>query len=364
MMRVLQIIQKQQLRGAEIFACQLSTELMLSGVTVDVVFLFPGEDKLSSKFPTLRFISLHANRQKRFWDLDAYRRLSEIIIEGRYDIVQANAGDTLKYGVLSKMIHRWRAKLVFRNASQMSLFIRKPWQRVLNQWLLKKCDFIISVSENCRQDLIAFYPPAATRSETITIGTYTFRDILPYSHEKREDIVLINMGSFVPEKNHTFLLTLMHAFHQKHPGSKLWLVGDGPLRKELEHRAEALGLKDSVIFWGYRSDNIALLKAADVMVMPSKIEGLPGVILEAMITGVPVIASAVGGIPEIIKTGETGFVISSFRVDDYMHALESVLFDKVKRALITTNSEQLMKEQFTLPSIATKFKRRYEQLLS
>ena len=87
-MRVLQLIQKPQLRGAEIFACQLSKEFADQGTHVDVVYLFENGN-FALQFD-LNFIPLHASQRSRLWDLKAYKRLSKIIQEGGYDIVQAN----------------------------------------------------------------------------------------------------------------------------------------------------------------------------------------------------------------------------------------------------------------------------------
>src|SRR5687768_4552566 len=147
-MRVLQLIQKPQLRGAEIFACQLSKEFTDNGTHVDVVYLFEN-DNFALEFD-LNFISLHANLNRRLWDLKAYKRLNKIIRERGYDIVQANAADTLKYVVISKLLFGWKAKIIFRNASLMGRLMHSAVHRLYNRWLLSKCDQIISVSENCR----------------------------------------------------------------------------------------------------------------------------------------------------------------------------------------------------------------------
>src|SRR5262245_48822963 len=111
-LKILQIIQKPQRRGAEIFACQLSVELIKRGHHVDVVYLFDMPVQLNFD---LRFTPLHANAKRRFWDVKAYKKLNDIIVGNGYDIVQSNAGDTLKYAAISKALYHWRAKLIFRN---------------------------------------------------------------------------------------------------------------------------------------------------------------------------------------------------------------------------------------------------------
>src|SRR5687768_16402044 len=169
-MRVLQLIQKPQLRGAEIFSCQLAQELTNRGTHVDVVYLFD-HDHFALEFD-LNFIPLQANRKGRLWDIKAYKRLHQIIRTGRYDVVQANAADTLKYAVTSKLLFGWKASIIFRNASLMGRLMHSTFQKWYNRWLLSHCDLIISVSENCRQDLVRFFPKAQQLAVTIPSGTY------------------------------------------------------------------------------------------------------------------------------------------------------------------------------------------------
>ena len=201
-MRVLQIIQRRQMRGAEIFACQLSEQLKKKGVDTDIIYLFDGDTSLPHY--DLIFMSLRANVTRRFFDYSAFRRLSKIINKGKYNIVQANAGDTLKYAVFSKLLFRWQAKIIFRNANLMSGFMRGTFHRVFNRWLLGKCDYFISVSEICRKDLIKLSMRTQGNSITIPIGTYEFDNQSNSGLNIGREPIFINIGSFVPEKNHMF----------------------------------------------------------------------------------------------------------------------------------------------------------------
>ncbi len=360
-MKILQIIQKPQLRGAEIFACQLSIELKMIGDTVDVAYLFSNESNQLNF--DLNFISLHGSAKKRFLDWRAYKKLNEVIILGNYDIVQANAGDTLKYAVFSKKIFGWKQPLVFRNANTLGAFIKNKIHKRFNQALLSSCDYFISVSESCRRDLISIYSPAEQRSETIPIGTYEFEKIVPSEFRHSSEPVLINVASFVPEKNHSFLLDIFHLFFQKNKSGYLWLVGDGKLRPALEAKARALALEERIIFFGFTKNVLQLLKAADVMVMPSKIEGLPAVILEALAMGVPVVASSVGGIPDVITDESTGFCISSEESERYVEKIERILKDEELRKKIIGNGKAIISSNFAMSSIGKKFKSAYTNLL-
>src|SRR5687768_8044683 len=122
-MKIFQLIQKPQLRGAEIFACQLSTELSNRGHECVVITLFQGASKLPFAG---RIIPLGLSKRTRFVDWRGWKKLADLVKKEEPDILQANAGDTLKYAIISKLIFRWKTKVVFRNASTVSLYIKNP----------------------------------------------------------------------------------------------------------------------------------------------------------------------------------------------------------------------------------------------
>jgi glycosyltransferase involved in cell wall biosynthesis len=359
-LKILQIIQRPQLRGAEIFACQLSGELQKLGAVVDVVYLF-NHTSFDLNFD-LNFISLNAQASKRFWDVKAYKKLDQIIRDGNYDIVQANAGDTLKYAALSKLLYRWKAKLVFRNANKMSGFIKGSFHLALTRFFLRQCDYIISVSENCRIDICSLLPSLSKISATVSIGTFDFTSLAPIA-ERSSSPVWVNIGSFVPEKNHTFLIDIFAAYFAATGKGTLWLIGDGALKNNLRDKIEKLGLSAHVKLWGYQQNPVAILKAADVLVMPSKIEGMPAVILEAFSAGVPVVAAAVGGIPEIVANEVTGFCISGYDIENYNQQITRLINDKNLRERIIEHAHTLVIADYTLNSIASKFMNRYAALV-
>ncbi|GJG87863.1 hypothetical protein tb265_30440 [Gemmatimonadetes bacterium T265] len=121
--------------------------------------------------------------------------------------------------------------------------------------------------------------------------------------------VLIAVAMLRPGKGHDHLLAAVARLRGAVPGLRLLVVGDGGERAALECRSAALGLSDAVTFLGTRGDVGALLAAADVYAHPSLFESLPTSILEAMAAGLPVVACAVGGVPELVTDGATGFLV-------------------------------------------------------
>ena len=108
-MKILQLIQRTQTRGAEMFTCQLSNNLVEKGHQVKIVSLFKGKAELPFKGENTYFKCITRNR---FLDIPAWRRLSKIIKEFKPDVIQANAGDTLKYAIFSKKVFGWKIPVV------------------------------------------------------------------------------------------------------------------------------------------------------------------------------------------------------------------------------------------------------------
>lgn len=123
--------------------------------------------------------------------------------------------------------------------------------------------------------------------------------------------IIGTVGRLDPVKGQRYLIAAFAELGRRHPDARLLIVGDGPGRQELEALARALGVRDKTIFAGERRDIPDLLKAMDLFVLPSLAEGISNTILEAMATGLPVVATRVGGNPELVAEGLTGLLVPS-----------------------------------------------------
>ena len=141
------------------------------------------------------------------------------------------------------------------------------------------------------------------------------------------------------------------------------MVGDGKLRENLQNKATLLGIEDRLVFMGYQKNVIELMAEADIMLMPSKIEGLPGVILEAMSCGLPVVASDVGGISEVITEGYTGYLVNDFDAAKYLNRIELLLNNNSIYKNIQLNAIELIKNTYLMYLIAVKFTNTYKEIL-
>lgn len=120
---------------------------------------------------------------------------------------------------------------------------------------------------------------------------------------------LLCVASLFPKKGHRYLIEAFALVRKEHPGAALVLAGQGPERGSLEARIRALGLDKAVVIAGYREDARSLIENSDLLLLSSIEEGMPNVLLEAMAAGVPQVATSVGGSPEAVDEGVTGFLV-------------------------------------------------------
>ncbi len=163
-------------------------------------------------------------------------------------------------------------------------------------------------------------------------------------------------------KNHRILLEVAARLRHRLPSLEIVLVGDGPLRPELEYQAEQLGIRDRAQFLGDRRDIPAILASLDVTVLPSASESLSNAILESMAAGVPVIANEVGGNIELLSDGR-GILIPPNDADALAAALQQVAADAQMRERVGRLARRFAEENFTIGQMRSKHAELYTELL-
>jgi len=359
---ILQLVQKPQLRGAEMFASQLSTHINEKGDKAILVFVFPGKAPLPFTGETRH---LNGSPKKRMWDLKAWRNLARIIKEERPDVVQANAGDTLKYAVLSKLFFKWKQPIVFRNASTISLYIKTTPAKLLNGFFFKYASRIVSVSRTSATDFANLFPQFKERIVTVPIGIEEAvlndpakENVLPGASKP----VLVHVGGFSFEKNHVRLIEIFESILKKQPGASLHFVGSGPLQGQIEELVKQKGLGQQIHFYGFRNDAMQFIKNADALLLPSIIEGLPGVILEAFYCKTPVVAYNVGGIGEVVINNKTGYLVPKGNEDAFVDNVLQAIEKTQENQQMVQNAWQLVMNEYLNTRIATKFLEVYNSI--
>jgi glycosyltransferase involved in cell wall biosynthesis len=178
----------------------------------------------------------------------------------------------------------------------------------------------------------AHVPPPGMRAE-LAIG--------------RVDPVLLVAARLEPQKGHSVLLNSMPEVLREFPRAKLFCLGDGVLRQELEQQSRQLGLQESVRFLGFRSDLADWLALCDFTVLPSFYEGLPLVAVESLAAGRTMVATAVDGTPEVIINGRTGITVSPGNPEALAGAICSLLRSPELRRLLAEQGRAHVLEHFS-----------------
>lgn len=164
-----------------------------------------------------------------------------------------------------------------------------------------------------------------------------------------------------PEKAVTLLLEAFAAVLRDLPAAHLLIAGDGPCRAELEKQARQLRIDSGVHFLGYREDVVSVLRAADVAVLSSHREGTPLLVAECMAAGTPLVASAVGGIPDMVRDGETGVLVPPQDAAALQKALLRLLRDPAGRERLANRASGQL-ANYTIDAVAARYGKLYQQL--
>ena len=359
-MRIVQVITRPQRRGAEIFAVQLAEELVKFGHEVWVIAILTGPGGLDY---SRGIIALNLDGKRRI-DFYGFKLLANKLNEIKPDLVQANAADTLRYGVAAKFLSTHQFKLIYRNANTISGFIKNKSQLFYNRFLHSKVDGVISVSEHSKLDYQKLFKAKSIQAIPIGIKPNEIDNELGQLESAIEGDYLLFIGSLVYEKDPFSFLSIFKNLLQKYLDLKLVYLGSGPLKEELEAKILNHGLAESVILIPNQKNIFPILSKAKALLMPSKIEGLPGVILEAMYCHVPVVAYAVGGIPEILISNQTGWLIDPEDSKKFEEAIAEVLNlspDAIDK--ITSSAKEFVLKNYQLHQIAKKFENFYFQII-
>jgi len=247
------------------------------------------------------------------WDLFSLAGMARLVGRFRPHLIHAHDSRTLGLAVLLKTLG-WGGGVVA--ARRVAFGIRgNPW------WKFKyarQTSRVIAVSRHVR-DLLIQEGLEPGQIEVVYDGVNTEAAPLPEqrSNARRRlgvadtEFLIGCVGHLTSEKGHELLIRGFPEILKTHPDSRLAVVGEGPLRDELERLIREMGLNGRAVMTGFVSDLDDVLPGFDLLVHPSIAEGLGSVLLQAMSRHVPVCASRTGGIPEAVIDGETGFLFSA-----------------------------------------------------
>lgn len=290
--------------------------------TLHESFPTPAEQKLRSMMP------VYCLGRKSPHDLRFIFDLRKVIREYQPDIVQSHHYE-LRY--LLPWIMAGSVPPVVFTVHQVMVAGEYRFEQWLYSWVFKLRIVPVAVSSAVARRLSTII---GTPANVIMNGIDT-RELLAPNVSRpgwrkahgfaAGDFLFLTMARFHPVKRIDLMITEFAAIVERHPQARLILVGDGDLRPELEALAVRLRMEGRVTFLGYRNDIAEILNASDAFLLTSAVEGNPMAVMEAMAVGLPVICTAVGGIPELVRSGETGLLVEKEATGKIAAAMERLM---------------------------------------
>jgi glycosyltransferase involved in cell wall biosynthesis len=308
----------------------------------------------------MKVIPTFGRRIDPFRDLITLARLVRLMKRERPDIVHTH---TAKAGALGRLAARLAGVPVVVHTFHGSVFDGYFGPRVagLFQWIERKLalrtDTIIAVSERVAADLVERRIAPRDKIEVVPLGLELdrFRNVELSRGELRRELGLPlqaqlvgSVGRLVPIKDLPTLLGAMVELSATQPEAILLVVGDGPERPALEQLAGRLGLSSRVRFLGFRDDLERIYADLDVAVNCSLNEGTPVSLIEAMASGVPVIATAVGGTPDLLDEGRLGKLVPAADPKALARGLAEILSGNGRLTKTATRARRSVTQRFSL----------------
>jgi glycosyltransferase involved in cell wall biosynthesis len=264
-------------------------------------------------------------------------RLYRIIRAFRPDIVHTHLQAPNLYGRLMALAARVPVVI----ASEHNVYTSKARRHVwMERLLARRTAALVAVSDQVQRFLATQLriEPSAIRVVRNGIATPAVSSPQAVDALRRrlalpaDQFVLGTVASLTPKKGHAFLFRALAGLRDRGLHCSLILAGDGPERASLEALAATLGLADRVHFLGVEAQVGDVLALIDLFVLPSITEGLPLALLEAMAAGKPVVATEVGGVPDVITSGTNGLLVPAKAVEPIVDAVQTLLMDPQLRA--------------------------------
>lgn len=308
-------------------------------------------------------------------DLAALIRLYLLFRRQNFDIVHTH---TAKAGVLGRIAARFAnvPNIIHTPHGHNFYGYFGPMKNkiivILERLVACFTDKIMALTELEKADLITFKVSQPKKIVVINSGLQLdkFRKVDIDIIKKREELlvksdeILIGMvGRLEPVKGPEYLIEAAKLVIKKFPKVKFLIVGEGTLRNKLESRCKNLGISDKFIFTGWREDITEILAVLDILVLPSLNEAVGRILIEAGACGVPVVATNVGGVPEIVKGGQTGILVPPKDPHSLSQAVISLLEDKEKRQRMGEAARSWVDDKFSAEIMVNKVSNLYQELM-
>ncbi|MEK7746408.1 MAG: glycosyltransferase [Elusimicrobiota bacterium] len=301
--------------------------------------------------------------------LGELQKLGMFIHETRPDLVHALMYQAIQVCRAARMLGYAQFKLV--SSPRVNYRTRGDWSLLIDGWLKGADDLLLTESDASRDYLVKKMKYKPEKVQRIYNGV----DISGWSVSKNErarlrgrirvkpdDILVGAVGRLDEQKGHAFLIEAVAQLRAANP-VRCVILGDGPLRSKLQGLIASLGVSNHVLLLGERPDVRDWLSAFDVFVQPSLWEGLPNSLLEAMAIGLPVVATRVDGMPEVVRHEVSGLLCAPKDAQALANAVRDLASDPVQRRRLGESAQQIVGENFLTRDMIGAYETAYSKVL-
>lgn len=368
MIKILHLMQTSGPGGAENVLLTLVRNLSRPFLSIAVGLLREGW--LSRRLRALGFPVVVFPASDGPLDFSLIRHIVNFVRANRIDLIHSHLLDLNFYSCIGARLARVRH--VATEHGDVHHFSKKMDAKAIfkARVISKFSNRLVFVSKFTKRQFLkfAFIPESKSCVVYNGIDLDTFK-VRQNINDKKEELridprhyVIGNVANLYPVKGQTYLLRALHKVREYDSNFIAVFAGRGPLQSQLQREANMLGLRDHVRFLGFREDTVQLLTALDLFVLPSLSEGMPVALVEAMASGIPTVASDVGGIPEIIEDGKTGFLVPTANADLLAEKILDLMHDKTLSRQFALNAYEKVKACFTVQSMVNRYQEIYTGL--
>ena len=384
--KILRVIARLNMGGPALHVAYLTAGLRKLGYDTTLVAgsLARGEDSMSFVADELGVEVLRIDELGReispLRDLLATLRLARLIRRERPQILHTHTAKAGTVGRVAALLAGARRPPIvihtFHGHVLRGYFgpFRSLFFRLLERWLASKTTALVAVSPQVRDDLVALGVAPRKRFVVIRLGIELDERVAAGRDGRRESRRYLGIpegrfavgwiGRMTAVKRTDDVLLAFKQLRNGGVDACLCMVGDGPDRRELEHRAHELGIARDTLFLGYQEEVAPFYAAFDALVLPSSNEGTPVSAIEALAAGRPVVATRVGGVPDVVRDGEDGFLVEPGATDDLADRLARLARDPALRERMGKQGREHVLSRYAVDRLVDDVDRLYRSLLA
>ena len=306
--------------------------------------------------------------KKLGFDCRTYYRIHRVLREYRPDIIHTHL-HVLRYA-LPSMLWFKRTSMSLHTVNNVVECEVEPRARWIQRYAFHHGVLPVAVAEEVATGVERLYgiQRCPVIWNCVPVNLYAFPQTPRGRWRAREgfradDVLFVCVARLAPQKNHALLLKAFAQGPASDPKAHLVLVGEGALRGQLEEQAQNLGLAGQIHFLGLRTDISDVLGAMDVFVLSSDYEGTPLSVVEAMASGLPIVSTASGGVPELFDGGKEGFIVQPGDDSGLSDAMALLLRDREARQSFGVAAARRARENFDVSVMVRAYEEVYENLI-